>query len=272
LRPSWRSMARRTVARACSLGARRRDGLRILTYHRVNDHHPHDRLTVHPTAFAAQMEFLSHSRRPVLPLGDALTAIARGVPLEAGAVALTFDDGYLDNFTDALPILERFRLPASFFVVTGLMDTNRPLDRYRGCCESDRMLTWDQVRRLQDRGHTIGGHGRTHRELALLDEAEAREEAVGCASDLEARLGERPALFCYPRGSENALVRRVVREAGFRGACTVRPGPNSPGTDPLALSRTEVSGDDTLPDFRLKLEGTFDAWHRLVQAGGRSAR
>lgn len=269
--PAARAVLRRALARLCALAARREEGLRILTYHRVNDRHPHDRLTVAPRAFAAQMQALRESGRPVLSLARALPALQGGEPLPARAVALTFDDGYADNATDALPILERFGFPAAFFVVTGLMGSSRTLDRYQTCCDADRMMRWDEVRALRDRGHSIGGHGRTHRELARLTETEVRDEAEQCAEDIHRETGERPTLFCYPRGSENAVARRIVGEAGFALACTVYPGANPPGTELLALRRTEVSGDDALADFRLKLEGGFDAWHRLAQARHRAA-
>ena len=131
------------------------------------------------------------------------------------------------------------------------------------------MLGWDEVREMRAHGHAIGGHGRTHRELATLHPGAVRDEAAGCARDIEERVGERPRHFCYPRGSESAAVRRIVGEAGFETACTVRPGPNPPGTEPLALRRTEVSGSDSLEDFELKLAGGFDAWHRLVQRARR---
>ena len=272
MRPAARAILRRTLARLCSLAARRERGLRILTYHRVNDRHPHDRLTVAPRAFAAQMEALRESGRVVLSLAQALPALQGGEPVPAGAVALTFDDGYADNVTDALPILQHLGFQAAFFVVTGLMGTSRTLDRYQACCDADRMMSWDQVRALRDRGHTIGGHGRTHRELVGLRETEVRDEVEQCAENVQRETGERPRLFCYPRGSENALARRIVGEAGFVAACTVRPGANPPGTELFALRRTEVSGDDTLTDFRLKLEGGFDAWHRLAQARHRGVR
>lgn len=271
MRPA-RAILRRTLARLASLAARREPGLRILTYHRVNNRHPHDRLTVAPRAFAAQMEALRESGRAVLSLARTLPGPRGGEPLPAGAVALTFDDGYADNATDALPILERYGFPAAFFVVTGLMGTSRTLDRYQACCDADRMMSWDEVRALRDRGHTIGGHGRNHRELAGLRETEARDEVEQCAEDIRRETGERPRLFCYPRGSEDAQARRIVGAAGFVAACSVHPGANPPGTDLLALRRTEVSGDDSLADFRLKLEGGFDAWHRLAQARQRGVR
>ena len=256
---------RRGLARVVALGRKPGPGLRVLTYHRVNDLHPHDRLSVSTRAFAAQMEALAESGRPVVSLADALAALRGDAALPAGAVALTFDDGYADNHAEALPVLERLAFPAVFFVVTGAIGTSSTIERYARCCGRDGMLDWREVRDLRARGHAIGGHGRTHRELAALDPDEVRREADGCAHDIEDQVGERPRLFCYPRGTVNATVRRIVGDCGFVAACTVRPGPNAPGADPLALRRTEVSGDDTVEDFRSKLEGGFDAWHALVQ-------
>jgi len=260
-----RAALRRAVARATAFGAGPLPGLRVLTYHRVNDGHSRDRLSIPTRAFAAQMQALAGSGRPVVSLADALPAVRGDAALPAGAVALTFDDGFGDNRTEALPVLDRFGFPATFFVVTGAIGSSVTLERYRRCCGVDRMLEWDEVCELHARGHTIGGHGRTHRELATLTSDEVRDEAEGCARDIEERVGERPRLFCYPRGSENAAVRRIVGEAGFEAACTVRPGPNPPGTERLALRRTEISGGDTLEDFGFKLAGGFDAWHALVQ-------
>lgn len=259
------AVLRRTLARAAALGREPEPGLRVLTYHRVNDVHPRDRLSVTTRAFGRQMEALARSGRSVVSLARALDALRGTTVLPPGAVALTFDDGFGDNRTEALPVLDRYGWPATFFVVTGLMGSPATLERYRRCCGGDRMLDWGEVRELHARGHAIGGHGRTHRELATLSLDDVRAEAEDCARDIEEHVGERPRHFCYPRGSENAAVRRIVGKAGFETACTVRPGPNPAGTEPLALRRTEVSGDDTLEDFRLKLAGGFDAWHALVQ-------
>ena len=256
---------RRGLARAAALGRRPGPGLRVLTYHRVNDGHPGDRLSISTEAFAAQMETLARSGRPVVRLEDAVSEMRADRTLPEGAVALTFDDGYADNLSEALPVLDRHGFPAVFFVVTGVVGTPATIERYARCCDADRMLDWDEVRALRASGHAIGGHGRTHRELVALPLDEARAEAEGCARDIEELTGQRPRLFCYPRGSENAAVRRIVGEAGFDAACTVRPGPNAPGTDLFALRRTEISGDDTLRDFRFKLDGGFDEWHALVQ-------
>jgi len=259
---------RRLIARALAFltPPQHEPSLRILTYHRVNDRHSDDRMTVHPVAFERQMEHVVASGRPVLPL-DAAAARLRGEgsPLPSGALCLTFDDGYRDNLEFAAPVLERFGLVATVFLVTGRMGARSPIDRYDACCEHDAALSWDEARELRGRGHHLGGHGRSHRELASLDATTVREEVFGCREDLLGGLGEAPTMFCYPRGSEDPAVRRIVAEAGFRTAVTVYPGTNRPGCDSLLLRRTEVSGMDDHEDFRLKLEGTYDTWHRLWQ-------
>jgi peptidoglycan/xylan/chitin deacetylase (PgdA/CDA1 family) len=269
--PLLRSRLRRGLARVAGLGRTPGAGVRVLTYHRVNDTHPRDRLSVETRTFAAQMEALAASGRPVVRLADVLPALRGDAALPLGAVALTFDDGYADNHAEALPVLDRLAFPAVFFVVTAAVGTPSTIDRYARCCGRDGMLDWAQVRDLRERGHAIGGHGRTHRELAALEADEVRREVDGCARDIEERLGERPRLFCYPRGRTSPAVRGIVAACGFEAACTVRPGANPPGADLLALRRTEVSGDDTLEDFRMKLEGGFDAWHALVQRVRRTA-
>lgn len=263
-----RRAARRLVARAAGLLAGRPapPALRILMYHRVNDDHPGDRMSVRPAAFAEQLAQLSRAGRPVLGLAAALDALyGRANPLPQGAVCLTFDDGYHDNLEHAAPALERFGYSATIFLVTGRMRAAATIDRYDGCCDHDRALDWDEARELERRGHALGGHGRTHRELAGLDEASVREEVRGCREDLAAHLRRPADLFCYPRGSESPLVRHEVQEAGFSAAVTVYPGTNDPATPPLLLRRTEISGDDDVADFRLKLDGAFDAWHHLWQ-------
>ena len=268
-RPRRASFVRKTLRRCVAIVPTPREGegsLRVLAYHRVNDRHPGDRLSVHPVEFRRQMEHIAESGRCVLPLYEGVQRLrGQGPPLPPGALCLTFDDGYRDNLEHAAPILEHFGFSATVFLVTGHMGSAVTIDRYEGCCELDRALTWDEARELAARGHTLGGHGRSHRELARLNEAAAREEVFGCRDDLVAELGAHTAVFCYPRGSENAAVRRIVAQAGFELAVTVYPGPNDPDADPFGLTRTEVSGDDDLSAFRLKLRGGFDAWHRLWQ-------
>lgn len=109
--------------------------LLILMYHRVIDDRAADPfamgLCVRRHHFEQQIAWLAKTAH-VLPLNDAVERLLNGDPLPRRAVAITFDDGYLDNLTIAAPILERYRMPATFYVVTGGIDEGR-------------MLWWDQV-------------------------------------------------------------------------------------------------------------------------------
>ena len=239
--------------------------IRILTYHRVNDSHPGDRLSVPSAVFTRQMEVLAYSGRPVVTLGEAVAALRGDRALPPGAVALTFDDGFADNLEVALPVLQRFELPAIFFVPSALIGGARPVERYLGCCGDDRLMDWEEVQALVEAGHDVGGHGRTHLELADLPAGEAREEIEGSRREIAERASVRPRFFCYPRGSQSPEVRRLVQSSGYEAACTVQPGANAAGVDLFGLLRTEVAATDDGIEFEKKLAGDYDGWHRMVQ-------
>jgi len=242
-------------------------GVRILMYHRVNDERRGDDLTVSTRRFAEHMEALAASGYRVVTLEAAGRWLAGEGALELPVVVLTFDDGYADNFWNAWPVLQRYRLPATIFVATGLIDSDRRMSRYIGGGASDRMMSWVEVRELAASGLIeIGAHTVSHRELPGLSEMEAREEIVASKRTLEERLQRSAPSFVYPRGAVNGAVRELVARAGFETACTVRGGINRRGMDRLMLCRTGISGHDTVRDFLMKASGAFDWIHDLISS------
>ena len=161
------------------LRLRRQTRYTVLLYHRVNDL-SQDNLTTSTRRFA---EHLSILRRhyPVLSLSDALEAMRAGRYLGPNVVAITFDDGYADNHDSAAPILERFGLPASFFVTVGHVNTSRPMEHDARSPHQFANLTWEQIRSLDARGFEIGSHGWSHKNLARCPSEEARRDQ-GAAS------------------------------------------------------------------------------------------
>ncbi len=129
-------------------------------------------------------------------------------------VTVTFDDGWLDNYTYALPILERHGVPGTFFVVSGQMQNVSNEGRM-----SDVML-----KSLLDAGMCIGAHTRTHPNLALLSPADLDGEIGGCKLDLERRIGCQVDYIAYPGGRFNSAVINKVKQYGFKAACSVIPG------------------------------------------------
>ena len=98
----------------------------------------------------------------------------------------------------------------------------------------------------------------------LTKPPKAKKKQVLLVASGDLRLSANQVCWKAQEEMEEALA-KAVADAGYDAACTVKPGANLPAQDPLALRRTEISGDDGLADFRLKLSGGFDTWHRLVQ-------
>ena len=246
-------------------GAHRAGQVRLLTYHRVTDAHPDDRLCIPVQRFEAQMRWLQEAGYRTVSYADATAWVADGRALPERALVLTFDDGFEDNFVHARPAMERHGLRGIFFVPSGFIqsatDAHAP---------ADRPMSWTQLRQLVAAGHEIGGHSVTHRKLAEIPPAEVPGEARECKEALERGVGASAAFFCYPAGSYDAHVKRCVQEAGWRGACTVKPGPVRRGDDPFELTRTEISAFDTLWDFQKKLAGSYDWLHAAWQQVRRS--
>ena len=237
---------------------------RILMYHRVDEVHG-DRLVVTPDHFRAQLEWLRRHQIRVVDL-DTLVESLKHPDRANNQLAITFDDGYEDNARFAWPILRSYRYPATIFVSVGLIGTETPIPAERPGATRARLMTWAQVKAMADDGIAIGSHGMTHQRLTRLAPAAARAEITESKRVLEEQLGRPAEWFCYPSGSYSQDLVRTVQWAGYHGACSVRPGANTPRTHRFALRRTEISGDDTLAVFERKLAGAYDGWHTLVQA------
>ncbi len=236
-------------------------GVRILTYHSVGYRY-HD-MNVTPEAFRLQMAWLGEHCR-VVPLEAVLA--------ESGGVALTFDDGYLDNLRYAAPVLAEWQIPATIFLIADRMgETLRPEDDPN----EERLMTWDEAGTLAAQGVALGSHTLTHRRLASLDEEEQRREIVESKETIESRLGHQASAFAYPFGSlldYNETSVRLVREAGYRLAVSNRFGVNGRTRDPWALRRIWIDATDDLASFQAKLEGKMDALAWLDSPAGIRAR
>lgn len=231
---------------------------RILTYHSVGtrDHE----MNVTPECFREQMEWLA-AECPVITLAEA----AQG---RAG-VAVTFDDGYRDNLTEAAPILKRHGIPATLFAVAGRLGAFLDHDPQR---EDARLLSWDELREFASQGFEVGGHSMSHARLSSLDESQQRAEIAGSLDRLREEL-QRPVLsFAYPYGTAadyNAASLRIARESGCTYACSNRYGVNRPGSlETFALRRIWVDRSDTLPVFRAKVLGKLDLLSALEGPAG----
>jgi peptidoglycan/xylan/chitin deacetylase (PgdA/CDA1 family) len=192
-------------------------------------------LSVTPESFAAQLAWLKAAGYETVRMDVAAACVRGEGPCPARAVALTFDDGYMDAYTAALPILQQHGFVATFFVVSGFV--GQP--GYMG---------WQEIRALRDAGMEIGAHSISHPDLTTLGLDELRHQVAQSGATIAAELGSPVVSFCYPGGRFNDTVAAVARESGFTSATTTLP--DGPQENPYTLPRLRISGDTALEGFQ----------------------
>ncbi|MHB1287246.1 MAG: polysaccharide deacetylase family protein [Leptospirales bacterium] len=190
----------------------------ILYYHRVAPG-VHPDLGVTPDAFRAQIRVLKGLGFQGITLKKAL-GIEGLVP--TNGIVISFDDGYLDNFEYAAPILDEFGYRGTVFCVSGKMGqlTDWAVDPLWVGLP---LMTREQARELHENGFEIGSHTQTHPMLTRIGEEAALSELLDSRTDLEDLLGAPVPTFCYPYGDWDPSRARLVSEAGYLGARTTEP-------------------------------------------------
>ncbi|MCQ9182211.1 polysaccharide deacetylase family protein [Streptomyces sp. IBSBF 2953] len=214
-------------------------------YHSVGDcsEDPY-RVTVTPERLEKQLRWLRRRGLRGVSMAELLAARARGEGRDL--VGLTFDDGYADFLTGALPVLRRNGCTATLFVLPGRLGGHNAWDPL-GPRKS--LLTADGIRRAADEGVEIGSHGLTHVDLTAADDITLKAETVESRTVLAELLGAEPDGFCYPYGTIDRRAVDAVREAGYAYACAIDPGPLN---GPHALPRLHVGQNDDALRLYLK--------------------
>jgi peptidoglycan/xylan/chitin deacetylase (PgdA/CDA1 family) len=238
-----------------------RERIVVLCYHSV---HPSSGFpsSTPPKLFERHMRWL-REECDLIPF-DRVWEERRKTERPRPAVAVTFDDGFADNHTYALPTLLRYEIPATFFVTTGLIDRMPDviLQRsWRGWGVEGSSLTWSQIIEMQRLGMVIGAHGHRHAVLGRLDDEEVIADLSTCKQILEERLEGRVASIAYPRGRPRRdFSRRTIelaRSLGFENGATVLFRGVRRSDDRMAIARFIVKGD-SLDVLRAKVWGKMD--------------
>jgi peptidoglycan/xylan/chitin deacetylase (PgdA/CDA1 family) len=227
----------------------------VLVYHSIStppEPMPGE-IDISPQRFERQLRWLADSRA-VVPLVETLSERNN-----QRRVAITFDDGYRDNLTVALPLLEKFRLPMTLFVTAGFVDR-------------DGYLSEEELRELSSHPLiTIGAHGLWHRHFNRLALDDARFELLESRRLLEEMTGQRVDLMAWPFGECNLELERLSAECGYRAAWSVWKGTNSEHS----RWRVPLGRRDNLIRFVAKTSGVYALtkarWHRLRNYHERAA-
>jgi peptidoglycan/xylan/chitin deacetylase (PgdA/CDA1 family) len=202
----------------------------VLCYHAI-DPAWRSPLAIAPDVFARQCAWISRHRR-VVSLGEVVDAMNGTGRLPHGVVALTFDDGFETVHEHAMPILRRYGLAATVFLVAGTLGSDRRAvdwvdDPPPQPLES---LSRSQVLEMREAGFTFGSHSFAHDDLTTLGDDECERDLLTSRELLEDVLGHSVRWLAYPRGRHDERVRRAASRAGFSHAFTLPQGP-----EPVAL-------------------------------------
>lgn len=226
-----------------------RSTMMIVAFHRVNDQLAEDSLTCGSAKFEAFCRFFRRYAR-VVPLSEQVAACREGKDM-SGTVSITFDDGYLDNFKVAAPILRGLQMPATFFIASGFIGSRVTAPWDADLVQQPGWMSWDNVRSLVAQGFEIGAHTDTHIDMGSADAQTLRTELEVSKQKINQELGISVQLFAYPFGNRENISdrsRQLVRDLGFACCASCYGGVNALNTSPYHLKRIPIAEWFATPD------------------------
>lgn len=199
----------------------------ILMYHSISDEDPNNNLLVPPAMFEEQMAWLEENDFTAMSMDEVLEAMETGkVPKRP--IAITFDDGYSDNYTSAFPSLKDHGLKATFFVITDGVD-----DGY--------YMSSDMLKEMQGAGMSIENHTANHLELDKLSREDAYDSIKRGQDFLRSVIGSDGNYLCYPVGKYSDETIEIAKELGIKAATTTQGGISSINDGVYQLKRVRIS-------------------------------
>ncbi len=231
--------------------------MRILLYHEVVAGEPQDIHAVSQEQFRGQLRWLNDAGYQIVPLPDQLlVSPPASRPIRPKTVAITFDDGYHDNYTMAWPVLAEMQMSATIFLVAGLVGETSTWRS--GTNRLAPLLTWNQVIEMSNAGITFGAHTMSHIDLTSSDLAALPRELKESRLIIEKALNRPVKLMAYPFSRFTPTVKLAVRQAGYQIACSCPTSyVGAANDDAYDLRRITVLASDGLSDFGAKVNGSL---------------
>ncbi|MBU0469751.1 MAG: polysaccharide deacetylase family protein [Candidatus Omnitrophica bacterium] len=223
----------------------------IIMYHNVGVGDKYENIWVTVDNFDKQLNFLERHKYNVISMDKLIDMISKDVAIPRNTAVLTFDDGEVNNFVNALPVLKRHGLTATFFVPPAKIGKKG-------------RLSWEQLRTMHEGGMDIGSHGYNEAYLPDLPEAEQKNEIFKSKEILEKMLGSKVNHISYPVGGFSEQIKTIVKEAGYTSASTTNRGTDYRNKDVYELNRIRLSNKDD-NDFLLWIK--FSGYYNVFRKG-----
>lgn len=233
---------------------------RILMYHMISSHKKNAKfngLRVEPIEFEKQIKYLVENNWTFFTMSQ---LIEKKDNLPKKSIAITFDDGYEDNFTNAFPILKKYNAKATIYIVVDRHDrewsSKRKEKNSSGELKNEPKLLDEQIVQLIDSGLIeIGSHTMTHDNLPTLSIEDKKVEIEDSKTKIEEKFKIKCNSFCYPFGLYDKEDVKIVKEFGYTNATITKKGIDDLSkSDLFELKRITVSGKDSLIAFKIKLK------------------
>lgn len=206
----------------------------ILMYHKVDQDYQVSKLSVSPESFEREMEFISRHYN-CISLRKLAILIKNKQPVPPHTVVITFDDGYENNYTNAFPILKKYNLKATIFLILEKIG-------------QEGYLSWEQIKEMQRSGLIdFGSHTISHQNLTRIPLEVAWQEIYQSKHLLQELTGVEVEVFAYPAGGFNQQIKELVQQAGYLAAVATSPGERYPSDDIYALKRVRISRTSSNP-------------------------
>jgi len=232
---------------------------RILMYHQIAEpikNAKFNGLRVTPDAFEQQLKWLHNNGWNFVTMNELLENRDR---IQPKTVAITFDDGYENNYKLALPLLKKYHAKATIYVVIDRHDndwsTKKKSHHNSGELVKDKKLSDEQiVEMIQSGSIEIASHTLSHANLSQLDIANKTLEIGSSKKQLEDQFNISISSFAYPFGIYDKNDVEIAQNCEYQSAVTTENGINTDFKSPLELKRIKISGKDRFFVFKLKMK------------------
>lgn len=216
----------------------------VLFYHRIADYGLNEWTTSNRT-FIRQIDWL-RANFDLVSLEEAQHRI-RTADNTRPCASITFDDGYRDNCSQAMPYLIKNQIPCTYFVTLGNLISGEPFPHDVARGDSFAPNNLDQLKAMAAAGIEIGGHTRSHCNLgSVTDQELLRDEVMTAGEELQRMVGKPVRYFAFPFGQYENLNPRAFHmayDAGYEAVCSAYGGYNFPGDDAFHLQRIHADND-----------------------------
>lgn len=229
-----------------------------------NHVHPYFKTNTEPGVFLKQMSYLNRNDYRIISIDEALKIMHSGKHLQNKYAVITFDDGYQDILTNALPILKEFNFTATVYLPTHFISEEGRFYKDNRC------LNWREAIELQSNNIEIGSHTVTHPQLISLTQQEVEIELTYSKTVIEEKLGKSCDSFSYPYAFPEAnkqfvsCLRKILLKSGYHNCVSTIVGTMGEKADNFFIKRIPVNSYDDEQFFKAKLEGAYN-WIHMPQ-------